>query len=217
MTGARELDGERRAPGTGAEYGDGFLRDVVAGVGHGRAHERGAAALARWRVSSPGPARRPRPAAARVRARTAGRSPPAAARSSGSHPASRGSTRRRAHTGTARSGRWCRWRGAGRRRLRPRIANRPACLTSTRNAVASPCLAPTVTVSTTSLSSGATTLAVVLMSSEICGFQLPSMRGPFGRLVRAILEIDGLDGEHRAVLVFGRRGSGLIFHDVFPR
>ena len=60
------------------------------------------------------------------------------------------------------------------------MANRPACLTSTRNAVASPCLAPTVTVSTTSFNSGATTLAVVLMSSEICGFQLPSMRGPFG-------------------------------------
>ena len=40
MTGARELDGERRAPGTGAENGDGFLRDVVAGAVHGRAHER---------------------------------------------------------------------------------------------------------------------------------------------------------------------------------
>ena len=69
-----------------------------------------------------------------------------------------------------------RWSSA----VRPRIANRPACFTSTRNAVTSPCLAPTVTVSTTSLSSGATTLAVVLMSSEICGLQLPSTRGPFG-------------------------------------
>ena len=28
--------------------------------------------------------------------------------------------------------------------------------------------------------SGATTFAVVLMSSEICGLQLPSIRGPFG-------------------------------------
>src|SRR5690348_8473751 len=56
----------------------------------------------------------------------------------------------------------------------------PACLTSTRNSVCSPCLADTVTVSTTSRRSLPMGCTLVFRSSEICGFHWPLVRGPSG-------------------------------------
>jgi hypothetical protein len=56
----------------------------------------------------------------------------------------------------------------------------PACFTSTRNSVFSACLADTVTVSTTSRRPGCSSDAPVCRSRLICGFQLPSTRGPAG-------------------------------------
>src|SRR5215469_14798894 len=64
--------------------------------------------------------------------------------------------------------------------FRLRMTNRPACLTSTRKMVASPSLADTVTVSTTSRTSGPSAAELVWRSRLICGFQLLSTRGPLG-------------------------------------
>ena len=60
------------------------------------------------------------------------------------------------------------------------MRNAPACLTSTRNSVCSPCLAETVTVSTTSRRSLPIGCTLVFRSSEICGFHWPLARGPCG-------------------------------------
>src|ERR1700730_110865 len=63
---------------------------------------------------------------------------------------------------------------------RLRMTNRPACLTSTRKMVTSPSFADTVTVSTISRTSGPRAVEPVCRSRLICGFQLPSTRGPLG-------------------------------------
>src|SRR5439155_49491 len=63
---------------------------------------------------------------------------------------------------------------------RLRMTNSPACLTSTRKIVTSPSFADTVTVSTTSRTSGPSAFEPVCRSRLICGFQLPSTRGPLG-------------------------------------
>src|SRR5262249_23561156 len=56
---------------------------------------------------------------------------------------------------------------------RLRITNRPACFTSTRKMVASPYFAETVTVSTTSRTSGPSAVEPVSRSSLISAFQAP--------------------------------------------
>ena len=60
------------------------------------------------------------------------------------------------------------------------MTNTPACFTSTRNSVVSPCLADTVTVSTTSRTSVLIGFTPVCRSRLICGFHSPWTRGPFG-------------------------------------
>src|SRR5690349_24059604 len=180
MTGARELDGERGTPGSGAQHGDGFVSDVVASQGVERrarggvwprlhdARQLTGPCAAAWAACCCNPLRKSWSKS--TGGRTKFGKPPCVTSCD---------TATRAY-GNSTFGQIVpiarRWSSG----VSPRIANRPACFTSTRNAVVSPCLAPTVTVNTTSLSSGATDVAAVLMSSEICGLQLPSTRGPFG-------------------------------------
>src|SRR5689334_2755143 len=179
MTRTGELDGERGAPGAGAEHGDGFVSDVVASQ-RGRRVRGGVSPRLHDERQLTGPCAAAWAACCcKPRAKSWSKSTGGSTKFGKPPCVTRFDTATRAY-GKSTFGQIVpiarRWSSA----VNPRIANRPACFTSTRNAVTSPCLAPTVTVSTTSLSSGATTEAAVLMSSEICGFQLPSTRGPFG-------------------------------------
>ena len=203
MSGARKLDGERGSPGAGTEYGDRLVRQIVVG----RAHFVEESVARRVRpISSPpfarvGLRRLLRHAAREQRVEIHRRQQKlreATLRDEVRHRRAR--VREQHARADARDG--ARFTSGSPRFFMTKM---PACFTSTRKSVVSPCLADTVTVRTTSRTSVATGFTPVCRSRLICGFHLPFTRGPFGRLVGAVLEIDALKRELGRIRVH-RRG-----------